>query len=72
MTLADIRHGQIATIASLASVGREKMRLRELGLGEGQAVTVVANSDPMICMIAGSRFGLARRLASCIQVAIGA
>ena len=68
MNLTDIRAGQEVTVSCLASTGRDGLRLRELGFGEGQRVRIIHRHDPLICEVGSGRIGVCKRLAACIEV----
>ncbi|MCG3137008.1 MAG: hypothetical protein HJJLKODD_00849 [Phycisphaerae bacterium] len=44
------------------------VRLREVGLCEGQELEVMIAGDPMVCRVGRSRFGIGRILAEAIAI----
>lgn len=65
--LSQATAGERLVIAALDAVPHAP-RLRELGMGEGCEVRIVAASDPMICGIGCARIAVARRMAETIHV----
>jgi Fe2+ transport system protein FeoA len=65
--MADL--GREVQILAIRGCGRQRQRLRELGILEGQTVRVITNHDPLICQVGQSRFGLCHRLARKVIVA---
>lgn len=66
--LAACREGRRAVVVSLGCDEREACRLRQLGLFEGAAVTVVDARDGLLLDVRGSRLGLAAALAATVLV----
>lgn len=68
LPLSIARVGDHVRVCAVHGQDGQAQRLRELGLLEGRTLRVVSNSDPLICEVGDSRFGLVRRLARCIIV----
>jgi Fe2+ transport system protein FeoA len=66
--MSQARAGSNVVIDRFEGLADESLRIREMGLFEGQRVRVVHSSDPLICQIEYARVGLARRLAHRIFV----
>ena len=65
--LSNVPSGVTVTVRGLLG-NPDADRLHELGLGAGKRVRILADGDPLLCQVEGSRIGLQRRLARCILV----
>lgn len=65
--LSSLAPGRTASVKCIAS-GDQALRLREIGLCEGQELEVLCAGDPMICRVGGCRVGICMKLASEVQV----
>ncbi len=60
--------GEEVRVRAVRADNCQSRRLRELGVLEGRTIRVVCNNDPLICQVGDCRFGMCRRLASCVFV----
>lgn len=67
LTLCTLRAGSNACVTGLAG-DVQSVRLREMGLCEGQRIEVLCAGNPMICRVGQCRVGLCAKLAAGIQV----
>ena len=67
--LSSLAPGLTASVTRIES-GDQALRLREIGLCEGQELEVLCAGDPMICRVGGCRVGICLKLASEVQVGI--
>ncbi len=67
-SLAELPAKSIRRILSFNLSDDESLRVRMLGVCPGLSVEVVQNGDPLILSAAGTRIGIARRLASQVFV----
>jgi ferrous iron transport protein A len=70
-TLSDLRFGQVATIRSIHGEPALVQRLCEMGLLEGESVTLLAVAplgDPIEILCGANRLSLRRREAASVQV----
>ena len=51
-----------------AIAGKAEHKLRDIGVREGAALSVLKNSGDVIVRLAGCRIGLRREVASCVMV----
>jgi Fe2+ transport system protein FeoA len=66
--LSDLRDGASVRIKQLACDDNLAKRLREMGLGEEQKITVRSGADTVICQVCNMRVGISTRLADKILV----
>ncbi len=66
--LSHLRDGSSVRIKQLACDDNLAKRLREMGLGEEQKVTVRSGQDTVICQVCNMRVGISTRLADKILV----
>ncbi|MEZ6089688.1 MAG: FeoA family protein [Pirellulaceae bacterium] len=67
-SLADLPAKTRGTVAGFELPDDESLRVRTLGVCPGMQVEVVQNGDPLILSTAGTRIGIARRIAACVFV----
>ena len=71
MTLADLKPGSTAIVASLANSDADLSRLRELGILPGNEIKLVRFAplgDPIEIAVGGSRLSVRRRDAELIEI----
>lgn len=66
--LPRIQAGRKVRIRELCASPEVSCRLREIGLGEGQVIKLVACSANIICQVCNSRLALTAKLAQMIMV----
>lgn len=71
-SLAELPAKSIGRILGFNLPDEDSLRVRMLGVCPGLSVEVVQNGDPLILSAAGTRIGIARRLASQVLVEDGA
>lgn len=67
LLLSCLAPGRTASVKRIQA-GDQALRLREIGLCEGQELEVLCTGDPMICRVGGCRVGICLKLASDVQV----
>ncbi len=67
LLLSTLAPGLTASVTRIES-GEQALRLREIGLCEGQELEVLCAGDPMICRVGGCRVGICLKLAAEVQV----
>lgn len=67
LLLSSLAPGRTASVKRIQA-GDQALRLREIGLCEGQELEVLCTGDPMICRVGGCRVGICLKLASDVQV----
>ncbi len=65
--LSSLSTGRVACVQRIESHG-QALRLREIGLCEGQELEVLCSGDPMICRLGACRVGICAKLAAEIRV----
>jgi ferrous iron transport protein A len=66
--LDQVRAGMTVRIRRLGADPGVSQRLREIGLGEGQLVRLIAKSSSLICQVCNSRLALSSAVAAQILV----
>ena len=65
--LSSLPAGRTVCVESITP-NRQALRLREMGLWEGQSLEVLCAGDPMICRVGACRVGICAKLASEVRV----
>lgn len=68
--LAELPRGAEARIVDVVASHEDAVRLKSLGLCQGRTVQLVADGDPLIVRVQGTRVGLSRRLAHVVRVEV--
>ena len=68
VTLDALRVGDAAVVREVVGDGPELVRLRVMGVCAGQGVHALRTGPRMIVCVGGTRIGLDREVAKCVQV----
>lgn len=67
LLLSSLSAGQLASVERIKP-SSQALRLREIGLCEGQELEVLCAGDPMICRVGSCRVGICAKLAAEVRV----
>ena len=66
--LSCVKAGEVVCIRELATTPELQSRLREMGFGEQQLVTLINRGSNIICQVCNARLGISKKLAESILV----